>query len=131
MLARRWKGGTSDNPPRPGAVLLHKPARQAADPVPVGNLLEVRLERADGYGGPHRPRLRAQRAPGADRRRTPRRSRRVHRAARQDLTPTPRPSVMTRQIKYSKIVGAVGFEPTNPSLVRRNTARNTPSSPGR
>jgi hypothetical protein len=24
---------------------------------------------------------------------------------------------MTRRIKYSKIVGAVGFEPTNPSLV--------------
>jgi len=29
------------------------------------------------------------------------------------------------------LVGAVGFEPANPSLVRRNTARNTPGSPGR
>src|SRR6516165_12264166 len=33
--------------------------------------------------------------------------------------------------RYSKKVGAVGLEPTNPSLVRRNTARNTPTSPGR
>jgi hypothetical protein len=38
---------------------------------------------------------------------------------RQGISPTPRLYAMTRRIRYSKIVGAVGFEPTNPSLVRR------------
>ena len=45
---------------------------------------------------------------------------------RQDISRTPRLYVMTRRIKYSKIVGAVGFEPTNPSLVRRKKPRIAP-----
>jgi hypothetical protein len=50
---------------------------------------------------------------------------------RQGISLTPRLYVMTRRIKHSKNVGAVGFEPTNPSLVRRNEARIAPSFPGR
>jgi hypothetical protein len=38
---------------------------------------------------------------------------------RQGISPTPRVYAATCRIKYSKIVGAVGLEPTNPSLVRR------------
>src|SRR5580700_3029949 len=52
---------------------------------------------------------------------------------RQDISPTPRLYVMTRRIKYSKIVGAVGFEPTNPSLVSRSrtvAGRRLPSLEG-
>jgi hypothetical protein len=37
-----------------------------------------------------------------------------------NLFPTPRLCAATRRIGYSKIVGAVGFELRNPSLVRRN-----------
>ena len=36
---------------------------------------------------------------------------------RQGISPTPRLYAMTRRIKYSKVMGAVGFEPTNPLLV--------------
>jgi len=38
---------------------------------------------------------------------------------RQGISPTPRLCAATRRIKYSKIVGAVGFEPTKPSLVSK------------
>ncbi len=38
---------------------------------------------------------------------------------------------MTRRIKYSKNVGAVGFEPTNPSLVRRKQPTKRSSSQSR
>jgi hypothetical protein len=50
---------------------------------------------------------------------------------RQGISPTPRLYVMTRQIKYSKIVGSVGFEPTNPSLVSKacNVSRRCWKSP--
>jgi len=40
-------------------------------------------------------------------------------------------SVQKRPSNCTNFVGAVGLEPTNPSLVRRNTVRNTPSSPDR
>jgi hypothetical protein len=49
---------------------------------------------------------------------------------RQGISLTPRLYVMTRRIKHSKNVGAVGFEPTNPSLVRRNEVRIGPAFPG-
>ena len=49
----------------------------------------------------------------------------------QGISPAPRLYVMTRQIKYSKIVGAVGFEPTNPSLVRRHQLTMKSSSQNR
>jgi hypothetical protein len=35
-----------------------------------------------------------------------------------------------RSFSCENLVGAVGFEPTNPSLVRRNTVRIAPSFPG-
>ena len=50
---------------------------------------------------------------------------------RQAISRTPRLYVMTRRIKYSKIAGAVGFEPTNPSLVRRKSPRIAPSPQSR
>ena len=50
---------------------------------------------------------------------------------RQGISPTPRLYAMTRRIRYSKIVGAVGFEPTNPSLVRRKQLTKRPSSQSR
>ena len=50
---------------------------------------------------------------------------------RKVYTPTPRLCAATRQIKYSKNVGTVGLEPTNPSLVRRNccVAGRRPAQP--
>src|SRR5208282_6454205 len=61
-------GDTSDDSSRPGTVLLRRqdPAEQATDPIPVGDLLELRDASAGAWmADASRLRLRAQRAPGA------------------------------------------------------------------